>query len=138
MPWLFSTNIFLPSLTCYTSASSLKILIPNDYLSMFSKYSNHLAYLHLCDNITPNKYFNSVKLCVFLHSFRSHFLRHQAEIVETTFCSPFRFRLYFGYPKRNDFFYKEDILRNGNGNGNEKSFPLSLLQGSAYYLSGFS
>ena len=34
--------------------------------------------------------------------------------------------LYFGYPKRNDFFKKEDILRNGNRNGNEKWFPLSL------------
>ena len=31
----------------------------------------------------------------------------------------------FGYPKRNNFFFiEEDILRNGNGN--EKSFPLSL------------
>ena len=35
------------------------------------------TYLHLFDNIAPNKYFNSVKLCVFLHSLTSHSLRHQ-------------------------------------------------------------
>ena len=33
---------------------------------------------------------------------------------------------YNGYPKKNDFFFKEDIFGNGNGNRNEKSFPLSL------------
>ena len=35
---------------------------------------------------------------------------------------------YSGTQKEKTFF-KEDILRNENGNGNEKLFPLSLPQG---------
>ena len=32
----------------------------------------------------------------------------------------------FRVSEKNDFYKEEDILRNGNGNGNVKSFPLSL------------
>ena len=48
----------------------------------------------------------------------------------------FYFCFFFSFPNVskneniNDFFIEEDILRNGNGIGNEKSFPLSLLLGS--------
>ena len=35
----------------------------------------------------------------------------------------------FWVPEKKQLFIEEDILRNGNGNGKEKSFPLSLHQG---------
>ena len=42
---------------------------------MSNSYSNYLAYLHLCDNITLNKYFDSVDTCV--PSFANHSLIHR-------------------------------------------------------------
>ena len=49
----------------------------------------------------------------------------------------FQNRKYFGYPKRNDFFIEEDILRNGNGNGNEKSGKALPLTTDYYALLSF-
>ena len=54
---------------------------------------------------------------------RLFFKRGYFRITET----PKETTVYISGTRKETTFFKEDVLRNGNGNGNEKLFPLSLL-----------
>ena len=53
-------------------------------------------------------------------------------LYDVCFALKWKRLLCLGYPKRNDFLSLSFTFRNGNGTGNEKSFPLSLSDGEGH------